>query len=279
MTPMTREPVPSPAALQIADHALHHDGASIHARSWTPTAAASTRTGAGAGAAPIVLMHDSLGSVSLWRGFPEALAIATGRRVVAYDRAGFGQSGALGPLPEADFIAAEARGAFLSVVDQLGLDRFVVLGHSVGGGMSVEIAAQLPERCEALITISAQAFVEDRTIAGVRASRDDFQAPGQMERLAKYHGDKASWVLHAWTERWLAPEFAAWSLRSTLPRVTCPLLTIHGELDEYGSTAHQDLIAGLVSGPARKLTMAGIGHGPHREAPEAVIAAVAEFLA
>lgn len=270
MTFLARDP--AALSVQETDHVVRHDGGTLHARSWTPVIAQAAH------AAPIVLLHDSLGSVSLWRGFPEALARATGRRVVAYDRAGFGESGALGPLPAPDFVAAEARGAFSAVADQLGLPRFVAMGHSVGGGMSIEIAAQWPARCEALITIAAQTFVEDRTLIGVRAAREDFKAPGQMERLARYHGDKAGWVLRAWTERWLAPEFADWSLRATLPRITCPALTIHGELDEYGSTAHQDLIEDLVRGPVRKLTMPGIGHGPHREAPADVIAAIVEFL-
>lgn len=274
MTSTNREP----ASCQQTDHTVRYGGGTIHARCWTP---ASSPSGSSddEGLAPIVLMHDSLGAVSLWRGLPKALAIATGRRVVAYDRLGFGESSAIAALPDPGFIAAEARGGFSAVVDQLGIERFVVMGHSVGGGMSIEIAAQWPGRCDALITIAAQTFLEERTLAGVRASREDFRAPGQIDRLRRYHGDKAPWVLNAWTERWLAPDFAGWSLRAVLPCVGCPVLTIHGELDEYGSPAHQDLIAALVAGPVTRLTMAGLGHGPHREAQAEVIDAIAAFLA
>jgi fermentation-respiration switch protein FrsA (DUF1100 family) len=54
----------------------------------------------------------------------------------------------------------------------------------------------------------------------------------------KYHGDKARWVVDAWTDTSLAPEFANWNLDGALARIRCPVLAIHGERDEYGSVKH-----------------------------------------
>lgn len=260
----------APSLLET-DHTAPCGDGQLFVRSWTPTEAPVRGT-------PIVMLHDSLGSVGLWRGFPAALAAATGRRVVAYDRLGFGQSSA-SPHPIGDdFIAAEAGHGLSAVLAALDIDRFVALGHSVGGGMAIEAAAQWPSRCEALITLAAQVFAEERTLIGIRAAKESFKAPDQLDRLRKHHGDKAPWVLAAWTESWLAPQFARWSLQDVLPRVQCPVLSLHGELDEFGSPVHPQMIERLVAGPATVTLMAGVGHVPHREVMPEVLERIVAFL-
>lgn len=242
----------------------------LFVRVWSPEVATSP--------SPIVLFHDSLGSVELWRSFPAALCAGTGRQIVAYDRQGFGRSDAHpGKLP-LDFIAREADTGFAEMRRQLGIDRFVLLGHSVGGGMAVNCAARFDDACVALITESAQAFVEDRTVHGIEAATELFRDPGQVDRLRKYHGDKVAWVLDAWINSWLSPEFASWSLAPVLPQVRCPLLAIHGIDDEYGSRKHPELIGQRAGGPARVEVMAGTRHVPHREKQAVVVGMVADFL-
>lgn len=228
--------------------------------------------------APIVLMHDSLGSVALWREFPEQLAAATGREVIAYDRLGFGQSE---PNPHAlspRFVENEVVAGFTPVLQALALDAFVMLGHSVGGGMASFVAAASPQQCKALITESAQSFVEDRTLEGIRAARDNFALPGQLERLARYHGDKAAWVLSAWVDTWLSEPFAHYRLDAALKQVHCPVLAIHGELDEFGSLIHPENICTWAQGPCEAEIIAGGGHVPHRELPERITGRIAAFL-
>ncbi|MCY1546802.1 3-oxoadipate enol-lactonase [compost metagenome] len=144
--------------------------------------------------------------------------------------------------------------------------------------MATHCASRHREHCLALISESAQAFVEDRTLAGIREAKAGFQQDGQLDRLARYHGDKARWVLDAWTETWLSPAFADWTLDTELQRLDCPVLAIHGETDEFGSALHPQRIAALTDGPARLLLMDGCGHVPHRERPEAVLEAVIGFL-
>jgi len=258
--------------MRFIDHWIPHPQGRLFAREWPATAA-------GAGLPPLLLLHDSLGCVALWREFPALLARADGRRVIAYDRAGFGRSDARAEPPSFDFIADEAATWFPLVCRHFAVDRFAVLGHSVGGGMAVNIAARSGERCAALVTIAAQAFVEDRTLAGLREARAAFAEPDALQRLARYHGDKAAWVLSAWLDTWLAPAFAHWSLAQVLPQVRCRTLALHGELDEYGSAAHPAMIARLAGGPARMQMLAGLGHVPQRERPEEIARRVAEFLA
>src|SRR5690606_22709508 len=135
----------------------------------------------------IVMQHDSLGCVALWRDFPERLAIATGRAVVAYDRLGFGQSDPYPGQLEPDFVTQEAHGGFQAVRNALDIGSFIAFGHSVGGGMSIACAAAHPAACAALITESAQAYVEAHTLAGIRQAKAAFAEPGQLQRLEKYH--------------------------------------------------------------------------------------------
>lgn len=252
-------------------------GGRLYARRWLPAAGAAAAVGPAA-AAPLLLLHDSLGCVAAWRDFPAALAARTGRAVIAYDRLGFGRSDpATGPLSPA-FIRAEADHHLAALCAAFGLQRYVAFGHSVGGAMAVHCAADRPA-CAALVTASAQAFVEPRTLDGIRAAAARFRDPERRARLARLHGERAAWVLAAWIETWLDPGFAGWTLAPVLPRVRCPVLALHGDADEYGSTRHAEAIVSGVAGPARLAVLAGIGHFPHRECEDAVLAQVAGFLA
>lgn len=260
---------------RATDQFVAHPQGRIFTRRW---AAPQTR----ACASPIVLLHDSLGCVELWRDFPAQLCLATGRPVIAYDRLGFGHSDSRPELPSLDFVAEEARLYFAEICRQLDVRAFVAMGHSVGGGMAIECAAAFGSgalRCEALITLAAQVYPEERTLSSIRLAREQFQDEQQLARLDRYHGDKSAWVRDAWIENWLHPGFAAWSLEGVLPRVQCPVLALHGENDEYGTAYHPEAIGRLAAGPARVEILAGVGHVPHREQPQAVLDKVAGFLA
>ena len=262
-----------PPTLAPDDHWVALPQGRLFVRRWSPP----PRPGAGA-MAPIVLFHESLGCVDLWRGFPATLCAATGRTVVAYDRLGFGQSDPRPGMPPMDFVEEEARTSLPALRAQLGIGRYVALGHSVGGGMAAHVAAAYPQQCVALVTESAQTFVEDRTLDGIRVARDQFAQPGQLERLSKYHGDKAAWVLSAWVDTWLSPAFAAYTMQAALAQVRCPVLAIHGEQDEYGSLVHPRNIAAWVPGAVEQEIVAGGGHVPHREQPERIVARIAQFV-
>jgi pimeloyl-ACP methyl ester carboxylesterase len=228
--------------------------------------------------APILLLHESLGCIEQWKDFPSALAQATGRTVVAYDRLGFGRSDRLTAPPAPTFVEDEAAHGFACVLQHLGIERFVVLGHSVGGSMAVHCAARYPEACQAMITMSAVTFVEQRTLSGIRQARAWFADPAQRERLRRYHGERSDWVLSAWIDTWLAPDFATWTLAHALPAVGCPSLAIHGDDDEFGSERHPQLIADHASGQVEQALLSGVGHVPHREQPELVLERIERFL-
>lgn len=241
----------------------------LFARAWNVAPAADS--------ALIIMFHDSLGSVEQWRDFPAQIASTTGRSVIAYDRLGFGKSDPNRDRLKPDFVQHEARSGLPFIREAFAIDRMILLGHSVGGGMAIACGATLPAQTEAVVTLAAQAFVEDRTVAGIEEARIAFRAEGQIDRLAKYHGDKARWVLDAWIETWLAPSFADWSLDNDLRQLCCPLLALHGDHDEYGSRAHPDRIAALAGGQANAVLLEDCHHMPHRERPDAVLALIGNF--
>lgn len=227
---------------------------------------------------PIILFHDSLGCTALWRDFPTQLAQATQRTIISYDRLGFGNSA---PSPEDlkyDFIESEAQNTFSRILERYQIHDFIALGHSVGGGMALFAASHYKDRCKAVITEAAQAFVEDKTLQGIREAQKNFSSPQQIKRLEKYHGSKAQWVLSSWVNTWLADGFRSWNLDPALSNIACPILSIHGDQDEYGSLLHPLRIIQKSQAPAIQKTLNGCGHIPHREKSQEVLEIVQKFL-
>lgn len=241
----------------------------IYLKKWIPDNIESS--------APIILIHDSLGSVGLWKDFPQVLSLLLSRCVVGYDRLGFGQSGDRVKLPSVDFIKEEAEIYFPLIKQQLSIKDFILLGHSVGGGMAINIAARDSD-CSGVITLAAQAFVEEITISGIKEAKVFFEQETQIKRLEKWHGLKAEWVLSAWIDVWLSPSFANWSLSDCIKNVLCPTLVIHGDKDEYGSIAFPNFIIDNVSGLSEMQILKDCGHVPHKEQTPAVINLISKFL-
>lgn len=255
----------------IRDRHVSVPGGDLFVREWRPHDVPASGT-------PLILLHDSLGCVELWRDLPAQLAHAVNRPVLAYDRLGFGKSSARHAPPSVDFINEEADVYFPAVREALGLTTYALFGHSVGGGMSLAIAAAAPAWCEQVISESAQAFVEARTLDGIRLAKTQFADPAQFAKLARWHDDKARWVLEAWTDTWTSPAFTHWSLDPYLAKVHCPVLVIHGDRDEYGSLAFPRRIAHGVRGVSQLAIIEGCGHVPHREQPTHVLSLITAAL-
>jgi pimeloyl-ACP methyl ester carboxylesterase len=228
---------------------------------------------AGDGRRPLVLLHEGLGSVGLWRDFPTALAAATGRRVVAFSRYGHGRSEPP-PHPRTPaFFHAEALDVLPALLAQLRLEEPILVGHSDGASIALIHAGHHPVTGIALL--APHAFVEDVTVAEIRAARERYTDGDLRARMARHHDDvdAAFW---GWCDVWLDPAFRDWNLEEDAARVTCPALLIQGRDDPYGTLAQIDRIEARVRGPVRRLVVLG-GHSPHLEASEEVLAALAAF--
>lgn len=240
----------------------------IFIKEWTPKNVKNS--------VPLILLHDSLGCVETWREFPMKLSESLGRVVIAYDRVGFGKSSERTELPSLHFIREESEIYLPQILKFLKIEKCVLLGHSVGGAMAL-VAASHMDSVAGVISISAQAFVEDRTLEGVRVSQKAFRDIERLNKLKKYHGEKASWVVRAWTDVWLDYDYSSWSLKKDLPKIKCPVFVIHGDRDEYGSVKFPEMIYEGVKDSQIKI-MEGTGHVPHKEKESEVLQMVQSFL-
>lgn len=236
------------------------------------------RTPGPSGRAPIVFLHDSLGCIDTWRDFPARLGDRASRDVIVYDRRGYGQSSPMPDEPRGLGYLEREAGVLFALLDELEEPRAVLFGHSDGGSIALLAAAARPSRVEAVITEGAHVFVEEQTLAGIRAAQHAIATSDLRQRVARYHGDNTDGLLSAWIDTWLRPEFADWNIEWCLPDITSPTLVIQGDDDEFGTPAQVDAIVRGIGHAARGLMLPQCAHTPHREATAAVLDTTVDFL-
>jgi len=229
-------------------------------------------------AAPLVFLHEGLGSVAMWKDFPARLCERLGRRGLVYSRFGYGRST---PRPAGErfpvgFMEREAREVLPALLDTLGIERALLFGHSDGGSIALLAAAALPGRIDAVVAVAPHCFVEPISVESIAAARRAYLETDLRERLARYHDDVDS-AFWGWNDVWLDPAFRDWNIEAELDAILCPLLAAQGEDDEYGTLEQIHAIARRLP-KTRLLALANCGHSPHRDQPETLIDAVGAFL-
>lgn len=228
------------------------------------------------GGIPVVLLHEGLGSVGMWRNFPRELAKTTGRRVITWSRRGYGWSGDFAQAYDADFMHREAAAA-AEVLERLDISRAHVFGHSDGASIALLLAALYPQLAESLILEAPHVIIEPFCIDAIAALAGSGELPDFLARLGKYHRN-APQVFEQWSRIWLDPAFRTWSIEADIASIAIPVLMIQGEQDQYGTFAQLDRIAALLP-QARQLRLPDCRHSPHRDQQDAVLTASARFLA
>jgi pimeloyl-ACP methyl ester carboxylesterase len=223
----------------------------------------------------LVLLHEGLGSVGLWRGFPQALHDATGRRVVAYSRFGHGRSDPPRVARTPAFFHEEALDMLPALLAQLDAPAPLLVGHS--DGASIALVHASAHAVSGLALLAPHVVVEDITVEAIRQTRREFEEGGLRERMARHHDDPDA-AFHGWCDVWLDPAFRDWSLEREAAQVAAPTLLIQGADDPYGTLDQLDRIEARVGGPVQRLVVPG-GHSPHLDEPDAVVKAIADFAA
>jgi pimeloyl-ACP methyl ester carboxylesterase len=222
----------------------------------------------------LVLLHEGLGSVALWRQFPALLRAVTRRRVIAFSRYGHGQSPPP-PRPRTPrSFHDEALEVLPRLLDQLEAPEPVLVGHSDGASIALIHAAHRP--VSGLVLLAPHVIVEEITVTAIRETREAYLSGGLRERMAGHHADPDA-AFWGWCGVWLDPAFRAWSLEDEAAQVTAPTLLIQGTDDPYGSLDQLDRIEARAGGPVQRLVLSG-GHSPHLEHARQVAEAVAAFL-
>lgn len=231
-----------------------------------------------ADAPTIVLLHEGLGCLGLWRDLPQRLTAATGFGVTAYSRAGYGRSDPADLPRPVDYMTQEAVQILPQVLQATGFQRGILMGHSDGATIALEYAGRVFDpRVRGLVVMAPHTFTEPLGLTEIVRARGAFDT-GLRDRMAKWHAD-ADHTFRGWNDAWLNPEFAAWNVAEVIDYLRIPTLAIQGRDDQYGTLAQIAEIETRSYAPVDTLILDACRHAPHQDQPEAVLAAMAEFCA
>jgi pimeloyl-ACP methyl ester carboxylesterase len=234
------------------------------------------------GAAPdrapsLVLLHEGLGCVAMWRDFPAALARRTGYGVLVYSRLGYGKSASV-PLPRPlSYMHDEAREVLPAVLEQAGVRKAVLVGHSDGASIATIYAGSRQDfRVRGLVLMAPHFFVEEISVRSIAAAKEAYESGDLRARLARYHADVDA-AFYGWNRAWLDPAFRAWRIDEHLAHVRVPILIIQGEDDQYGTAAQIALAQADAYCPVEALLLPDCRHAPQVDQPAATLDAIAAF--
>lgn len=226
----------------------------------------------------IVMLHEGLGCVRLWRDVPEKLAAATGHGVFVYSRRGYGQSDPV-PLPRPlDYMTREAVDVLPKLLDEIGFRTGVLLGHSDGASIAALYLGNIQDhRVRGLILLAPHFFTEPGGLASIAEAKVAYDTGDLKPRLAKYHADVEG-AFRGWNDAWLAPGFKDWNIEDAIDYIRVPVLAIQGADDQYGTLAQIDALEKLYS-PLDRVILNACGHAPHLEQPDKTLAEIVDYIA
>lgn len=224
----------------------------------------------------IVMLHEGLGSVSMWKDFPRQLAKSTGCGVLVYSRYGHGKSERLAEKRSMDFMHREAQVVLPEVLERCEIEAPILLGHSDGGSISIIYAATALQKPAALMLEAPHVFVEDLSVRSISKIRAAYETTELRQKLARYH-DHVDETFWGWNDIWLDPRFRSWNIEVHLNAIRCPVLVIQGENDEYGTLAQVEAIKACLPS-TETLVLSECGHSPHRDQPARTLAAISRFV-
>lgn len=227
----------------------------------------------------LVFLHEALGSIGQWKGFPQQLCNALHLNGIVYEREGYGHSSALRKQRTNRYLHEYAWEELPELLDTIlpKEKQVVLIGHSDGASIALLYAARFPKRVKAVVSMAAHVLVEEITRKGIAPAVQAYKA-GKLEGLRKYHGDKTEELFYAWANTWNLPEFRDWNICEDIETVTCPVLTLQGVNDQYGTFLQLDLIEKAIrKGQVTKNMIPRCGHHPHLEVPEQTEHMIAEW--
>jgi pimeloyl-ACP methyl ester carboxylesterase len=212
----------------------------------------------------------------MWRGFPAQVARTTGLSAVVYSRRGYGRSEPLTGPRDVRYMHDEALVVLPALLDRLEIERPILIGHSDGGSIALIYAGGAQRPPAGVVTLAAHVLVEDLSVSSIAAAKHTFETTDMRQKLARHHADVDS-VFWSWNRIWLSPEFRGWNIEEYLPAITCPVLAIQGEDDEYGTMEQMRRIGAQVA-KVELVMLPDCGHSAHKDQPDAVIEAITGFV-
>ena len=225
----------------------------------------------------IVMLHEGLGSAGLWGDFPDRLAAATGAGVLVYSRAGYGASTKVALPRPLDYMHVEALDVLPKLLDATGFRRGLLVGHSDGASIAAIYAGGVQDhRVRGVAMIAPHFVVEDISVTSIAEIKQAYETTDLREKLARWHSDVDN-AFYGWNGAWLDPGFRNWDISEYLAYIRVPVAILQGAEDRYGTIRQIEVAEEECYCPVDVTIVAGAGHSPHREAPEATLHAIVEF--
>jgi pimeloyl-ACP methyl ester carboxylesterase len=225
----------------------------------------------------LMLLHEGLGCVGLWDDFPDRLAAATGAGVFVYSRAGYGQSSPVKLPRPLNYMEDEAEHVLPAVLDRIGFQRGLLIGHSDGASIAAQYAGSIQDhRIRGLVLIAPHFFVEDVSITSIAEARDAYANTDLKTKLGKWHADPDN-AFRGWNDAWLDPGFRTWNIVEELSYIRVPMLIVQGENDQYGTMRQIEVAEEECYCPVEVAVIPGARHTPQRDARDATLATISDF--
>ena len=230
-----------------------------------------------ADAPTIILLHEGLGCIALWRDFPQQLAAASGCGVFAWSRAGYGASDTVELPRPLDYMSREAD-ALAVILDKLQIKKAVLAGHSDGASIAAIYAGSAQDhRVRGLILMAPHFFVESISISAIEKAKSEYYSGVLKEKLSRYHHDVDA-AFNGWCDAWLDKDFRHWNIADNIDYLRIPVLAIQGADDSYGTLAQIDELEQRCYAPVDKIIPTACGHSPHLETPQETLNAIQAWL-
>ncbi|HZR76716.1 alpha/beta hydrolase [Bradyrhizobium sp.] len=226
----------------------------------------------------IVMLHEGLGSAAMWGDFPDRLQASTGMGVFVYSRAGYGASTPVTLPRPLDYMTREALDVLPALLDAIGFQRGVLLGHSDGASIAAIYAGATGDhRLRGVVLIAPHFVVEDVSVASIAEIKTLYETTDLRAKLARWHRNVDN-AFYGWNGAWLDPDFRRWDISDYLAYVRIPIAILQGEADQYGTIRQVEIAKEECYCPVDVTLIPRCGHSPHREATELTLATVSEFV-
>lgn len=227
----------------------------------------------------LVFLHEALGSIDQWKMFPDSVCKKLNLNGFVYERQGHGNSSPFSSERNANYLHDYAWEELPEIIEKIvpTSTKLILIGHSDGGTIALLFAAKFPNRVIGCVTMAAHVINEPETIQGIEPAIAAYKA-GKLDGLTKYHGEKTNDLFYAWANIWKSSVFENWNICSEIRSITCPVLAIQGENDQYGTKQQLELIASHVSGEVKPVLIASCGHHPHLEQGQNVLNEISNWM-
>ena len=226
----------------------------------------------------LVLLHEGLGSISMWKEIPKLIHEKTKLNILTYSRFGYGKS-SITDLPRPlDYMTVEAEKYLPMILKKLSIRKHFLIGHSDGATIAaLGSLKSMNNNLLGTVLIAPHFFVEQDNIIAIKNTTHQYKKGTLRTKLKKYH-DNVDNAFLGWSNVWLNEEFSNWDITNLLSNIKIPIIGIQGLNDPYGSIAQLDILEKKLTVPFTKITIENCGHNPFHEHLDSTLEYINKFI-